>query len=430
MGQDISSFPRIGALRLWSDQIGISSFRGIVFETAKTSGTFGRRGTLHEFPFKDFGFAEDVGKKSKEIQFAAYVDGDNYLERRAALISAIEDIDTPGTLILKTGEILRVKPTANCTFVDDDSIGGITFFGLQFQEAGKNEFPQSTENTKETSKIRGDNLVDAIKDEGADNINFEETLVDSTEGISDPDSLADESVSIIEEFNKSIGIAIEAGIQVGDEIDEFARKFTNYKNDVRTLILNPAGILDETDSIYSDLRKVYAGNDLVGAFEAFRDIFNSAVDVIAKVIGINDPSRAQQDKNNQTFRDTSRNLLLKQMSDITVDETYVSTNQVRQRKSDILELFSQQIENAGDNKDRCQRDALVDLRSAVVADLNEKTGQLPDEVEFVPPDTTPAAVLANKLYGDGLRGAEIAESNSIINPNLIPAQSPINVLSA
>ena len=129
-------------MRLWYDQIGISSYRGIVFETAKTSGTFGRRGTLHEFPFKDFGFAEDVGKKSKEIQFAAYVDGDNYLERRAALISAIEDIDTPGTLILKTGEILRVKPTANCTFVDDDSIGGITFFGLKFLEAGQNEVRQ------------------------------------------------------------------------------------------------------------------------------------------------------------------------------------------------------------------------------------------------------------------------------------------------
>ena len=154
------------------------------------------------------------------------------------------------------------------------------------------------------------------------------------------------------------------------------------------------------------------------------------MDDIAKVIGINDPSREQQDKNNQTLRDTSRNLLLVELSNITVDEIYVSTNQVRQRRTDILELFDQQIENASNNFDRAQRDSLVDLRSAIIADLNQKISQLPDEVVFIPGDTTPAAALANKLYGDGLRGEEIAETNAIINPNFLPAQKPLNVLSA
>lgn len=430
MGNDISSFPRRGAERDWNQEIHKASFRGVVFEVDTATVQFGRRGTIHQFPFKDIPFAEDVGRQARVINITAFVDGDNYINRRNDLIKKIEDIDTPGTLILPTMGAIRVKPTADCNVTFNQRRGGIEAFTLKFVEAGKQEFPKATLNTKETSKNRADDLADGGKDEAAENMNFEQKLPDSSEGINDPDSLADESVGIVDAFNQSIDRAINTGVQVGDAIDEFSRKFTNYKNDVRTLILDPASLLDETDSIYSDLRKVYADTDLSGAFEAFRDIFNSAVDDIAKIININDPSREQQDKNNQTLRDINRNLLIVQLSNITVDEIYVSTNQVRQRRSDILELFEQQIENAGNNHDRCQRDRLVDLRSSIVADLNQKIGGLPDEVEFIPGDTIPAAALANTLYGDGLRGEEIATTNNIINPNLLPAQKPLNVLSA
>ena len=158
--------------------------------------------------------------------------------------------------------------------------------------------------------------------------------------------------------------------------------------------------------------------------------FNSAVDDIGRVIGINDPSRKQNDKNNQTLRDSSRNMLLRHLANITTDQVYISTNQVDQRRTDILALFAQQIENAANNFDQCQRATLVELRSSVVADLDSKLGALPDEVIFTPPDTMPAAVIANQLYADGLRGNEIAEANGNINPNLLPARIPLNVLSA
>ena len=430
MGNDISDFPRPDAERRWTQEIRKASFRGVVFEIDSATMQFGRRGTIHEFPFKDIPFAEDTGRKARVFNFAAFVDGDDYLDRRDALLKAIEDISTPGKLTLPTLGDIRVKPTDNCSVTFNNRQGGIERFTLNFVEAGEQIFPSVITNTKETTKLRGQAVVDGAKDEGTDNIDFEQKLPSSTEGINDPDSLADKSIKIINAFNDSIGKAIETGVQVGDAIDEFARKFTNYKDDVRTLILTPSDLLDETDSIFTDLRKVYAVSDLTGAFQAFRDIFNSAVDDIGKVININDTSRIQQDKNNQTLRDTTRNFLLRQLADITVDEIYTSTNQVTQRRADILELFDQQIENASNNHDRCQRDTLVDLRSAIVADLNEKISALPDEVEFIPPDTIAAAALANQLYGDGLRAEEIAATNGILNPNFLPAQSPLNVLSA
>ena len=430
MGQDISSFPRPNSNREWTNKIGQCSFRGVVIEVRSITMQFGRRGTVHSFPFKDETFAEDVGRAPRIFTLSGFVDGDNYLTRKQNVIDAIELLDTPGTFILPDGKEFRVKPSSDCTTTFNNNSGGVESFTLKFTEAGSQSFPRATTNTRETTILRGDELVTALKAEATDAMDFEQTLPDSTEGINDPDSLADKSVSIVDAFNETIDKVIETGLKAGNAIDKFARKFTDYKNDVRTLILDPASLLDETDSVYTDLRGVYALADAATAFESFRDIFNSAVDDIGRVIGINDPSRKQNDKNNQTLRDSSRNMLLRHLANITTDQVYISTNQVDQRRTDILALFAQQIENAANNFDQCQRATLVELRSSVVADLDSKLGALPDEVIFTPPDTMPAAVIANQLYADGLRGNEIAEANGNINPNLLPARIPLNVLSA
>jgi prophage DNA circulation protein len=416
--------------RIWTDQITVSSFRGVVFEVESATVQFGRRGTIHQFPFKDIPYSEDIGKQAKIFTISAYVDGDNYLARRNELEAAISNHADAGTLILPTIGAVQAKPSADCTVTFNNQQGGIERFTLKFTEAGRNEFPSSTVNTKETVKDRDQTLRDDTKTEAAANMNFEQTLPDSTEGINDPDSFADETIEIVNSFNDAVTQAINTGIQVGDAIDEFSRKFENYQADARSLILTPIDLLNETDSIYDDLRGVYADNDLSEAFSAFRDIFNSPVDDIAKVINLSDPGRRQQDKNNQATRDANRNLLLGQMSQVTVDEEYVSTDQVRNRRTAILELFEQQIENAGLSFDICQRNALVDLRSAVVADLNDKIGTLPDEIVIVLRDTSPAFTQANKLYGDALRGEEIAITNGILNPLLLPSDQPLNVLSA
>jgi len=417
--------------RPWRQQIQQSSFRGVDFEIDTATMQFGRRGPIHQFPFKDVPFAEDVGRQARVFRVNAYVDGDNYLDRRDALLKAIENFDVPGTLIMPTFGTIRVKPSADSTVTYNNRIGGIETFSLIFTEAGSQEFPKATTNTKETSKIRADEVANTVKGEGADNINFEQKLPDSTEGVNDPDSFADQSIKIIEAFNESVFDAVETGIQISDKVDEFTRKFRNFRADARTLILDPLSLLNATDTIYSDLREVYnAASDFPGAFDAFRDIFNSEVDDIAKVIDTIDPVRIQQDKNNQALKDGNRNLLLKEMSIITADETFISTDQVRRRRSEILDLFEIQIENAGDNFDRCQRDALVDLRSAVVADLNSKIGGLPDEVIITLGDVTPADALAYKLYADAFRAEEIADTNKIINPNFLPPATPLNVLSA
>lgn len=415
--------------RPWRSQIVGASFRGIPFEVENHSFTFGRRGRLNEFPFKDTPFAEDTGRKAREFSFTAYVDGDDYISKRNALLNAIENDASVGVLILSTGEEYKVKPTASNTVTYSNRQGGIEFFELSFVEAGENDFPQVTTNTKETAEIRWQALSNEVVAEAAEKVSFEVQQPDSTELAADPNLLSEETSTIMDQVNKTIDDVLRAGQKVGDDFDQLNLDFQAYKDDLRTKILDPETFFTDTDALYSQIKNTW-GDDFDDAFYGFKDIFNAQIDDIAKVVNIFGSSREQQDQNNQFTRDAVRNLTLRQMADVTVNQEYISTNQVRERRTEILALFEQQIENAGINEDQKSRDALVDLRSAVVADLEGKQGALPDEVEIELEESVPSFALANELYGDGLRGEEIADTNAVINPLFMPPKEVLNVLSA
>jgi len=430
--------------RSWRDQIERASFRGVEFQIENHSVTFGRRGRLNEFPFADTPFAEDTGRKAREFSITAYVDGDNYLAQRDLLLNAVENDSTAGVLILPTlGDIL-VKPTGSNTVRYSNRQGGIEFFELSFVESGKNDFPKTTVNTKETAEIKWEALSDTLANEAFEKVTFQVKSVPFDQGVAnlasqavfgtpallnDPDALSEETSTIMDEVNSVIDDVLRQGQKIGDDFDQFSSDFQSYKDNLRTKILAPAQFIEDTDALYDKMNDMW-GTDLNDAFYGFKDIFNAQTDDIAKVVSIFGSSREQQDKNNQFTRDAIRNLTLKQMSDVTVNQTYVSTNEVRERRSEILDLYEQQIENAGINGDQKTRDALVDLRSAVVADLESKQGALPDEVELELQESVPAFTLANDLYGDGLRGEEIADSNTQINPLFMPPKETLNVLSA
>jgi prophage DNA circulation protein len=50
-------------------------------------------------------------------------------------------------------------------------------------------------------------------------------------------------------------------------------------------------------------------------------------------------------------------------------------------------------------------------------------------VTVTPPETVPALVLAQELYGDATRDAEIINRNAIRNPAAIVGSEPLSVLS-
>lgn len=114
------------------------SFRGIPFHVVGHERSGGRRVAVHEMPLTDALRTEDLGRSKREFPISGYVIGEDWQERRDALLSACEDYAKPGTLVLPTGW----EMVARCTTVRvSEEARGVAAFSFTFVEAGNEDGP-------------------------------------------------------------------------------------------------------------------------------------------------------------------------------------------------------------------------------------------------------------------------------------------------
>lgn len=90
----------------WRDKWQQAKFRDATFfvETGAQGG--GRRVALHEYPKRNDGYAEDMGRRARRFVVQGYLIGPDYLDLRDALIDALEK-DGPGMLRLPLPYMMR-----------------------------------------------------------------------------------------------------------------------------------------------------------------------------------------------------------------------------------------------------------------------------------------------------------------------------------
>ena len=76
-----------------------ASFRGVPFVVDVAAGEGGRRIVTHEFPLRDQPYTEDLGRAAQRHRIRAFVIGDDYQDKRDALLAACQDKNTAGTLV-------------------------------------------------------------------------------------------------------------------------------------------------------------------------------------------------------------------------------------------------------------------------------------------------------------------------------------------
>ena len=118
-----------------------ASFKGVPFKVDETEGQFGRRNVLHQYPYRDLPFAEDLGREVRRFSVHAFVLTQPEYD---ALVEALES-EGPGTLI---------HPWYGSVFVQHDGQQSVTYpraeggrfdFRLSFVEAGENNEPDVQE---------------------------------------------------------------------------------------------------------------------------------------------------------------------------------------------------------------------------------------------------------------------------------------------
>lgn len=140
----------------WTDRLQSASFRGIEFKYEQISRSGGRRVAVHEYPFADDPYPEDMGLKANEFTISAYFIGSNY----DLLASAFEQqLDKKGqgelNLPLSGSQQVQLQTWQR---TDTTAQGGMARFNLQFVQAGTKRYP-STEGNAQADLITSLNTL-------------------------------------------------------------------------------------------------------------------------------------------------------------------------------------------------------------------------------------------------------------------------------
>jgi hypothetical protein len=110
------------------------------------------------------------------------------------------------------------------------------------------------------------------------------------------------------------------------------------------------------------------------------------------------------------------------MARIIADTNFRSRDEVERVRDRLSEAFDLAEDDAADEQDPQAYQTLVSLHAAAVRDLLARARPLPRMVTFSFPTRNTALWIANRLYGDGSRFAEIIAENRVVHPLFCPAQ--------
>jgi prophage DNA circulation protein len=128
------------------DQLQQASFGGVPFGVLGADATFGRRQAVHQYPFKDKPWVEDLGKSVRRINLTGFLiensaiyGGGDVISQRDALIAVVE---SPGASTLIHPTLGRLDANAASVTVSERWDQG-RYFEVRFVfiEAGEREFP-------------------------------------------------------------------------------------------------------------------------------------------------------------------------------------------------------------------------------------------------------------------------------------------------
>lgn len=441
--------------------LGSASFNGVQFFVDSIETEFGRRISVHQFPYRDRPYSEDIGRLPRTFVVNAHVNdvvgfktedirqtgpqrqgvdspivGQKvtvgkttlYETQRDKLIDAIENVGR-GKFIHPTMGEYDVVPLA-CSVTFDNKQGSYETFRITFKEAGRRENPQEKKDTRGAVYIASEGSLDVSTSNFIKNY---ETKLNKPDWF---DVLLSGDINAL--FGK-IGESIGLGTKDTEGYGEFFDKLEKAKATVDTLVNLPTELAITYQTLLTEVNTVFTNpfNKLENAFDLFN--FNTSQQLNSEysfLIGggakkaVIDPGtgetvyvdvvRTPNEEAAQELRvvleDYQKEILLVNLADLVITTSYESDAQAIEYKDRINEALDEMILKQGDSSKTGANDAylaLVDLKSKINSDLALRIEELPNVREVKVKSVKPVLVIAYNEYDDSTRYEEIAERNSI-----------------
>ncbi|OEZ85640.1 hypothetical protein JAB8_38220 [Janthinobacterium sp. HH106] len=123
----------------WAAQLRPASWRGVPFGVLGGGIKFGRRTAVHEYPYRDTVWVEDLGRAVRRITMTGFLVGDDVIAQRDRMIAAAETAGS-GELIHPTLGQLTAS-AVECVAEEKWEQGRVFQLSFTFIESGKRVFP-------------------------------------------------------------------------------------------------------------------------------------------------------------------------------------------------------------------------------------------------------------------------------------------------
>lgn len=401
----------------WRNKLRPSSFRGVPFEVKSREGKGGRRGPDHEYPDRDEGYPEDLGRKLRRYSVEAFLLasrlGGNYMPARDRLLTALE-AKGPGEYIDLWGDAWVVQ-VRDFSWRESASEGGMVVFQISFVEYNKPGLHVVTADTGYAVGLAADKGGDRLVDDFILGFDARGNDQVSTSAISMADAALGQFNGILTRANLTNVSALGMG-----PVSSTLTRLSSTRSNLASLISSPQGLAGSIRSLLTlTLRGLMGGWSRYQAAQGLTS-YGSDWPVIAPTTTM----RAQAAANQDAMVALVRGLATVEAARASADIPFVVYDDAVAVRDQVAAGLDQRMMTAPD----ATYQALSTLRAASVRDITARGADLSRLSDVTNDADTPALVLAHRLWGDAGRETVVLERNPFIrHPGFIPGGMTLKV---
>lgn len=439
----------------WQSQLHPCSFRGVPFAILNEEGSHGRRQAVHEYPYRDTAWIEDMGRGTRRfiirgflVQNSLVYGGGDAISQRLALIAACEEKGS-GTLMHPTLGEMTVSIPENGLRISGSAESGRSFeFTLMVIESGLKVFAV-TGNTASGETVRTNYLklvstavlstIARVKSEirgvtqGINTIKgtitFWTSMVDST--ISEVTNVSNVLSSTFGNnrygrYSKGAIGGSSSGLK-GDWDADDTDDYQALSGQVTAqAVMDRQGVLDKTTNLNTSTTPAAFVQGVADVVNAILDSAGGVNDKISafEKLAASISTEYQRAESSQQIAATINTLIVILCSGAMTAAAANANPTSRDEAEDITRRVATQLDTAlilaGDRGDDELYNALMQVRASFLSAMALISAGLSELMQINTASPLPALVLANRLYQDGSRANELIQEANVLHPAFMP----------
>lgn len=410
----------------WKDKFtDEGTFRGVPFQIESHQLKGGRRKQDREFAKREIGNSEDLGKKLKNFTLELFVFGDDYFDKRDALLEAL-DTEGPAALVHPYLGTKQVQ-AGNYTLSETVKEGRLARFSVEFSESGKVKFPDQVEDDLAGSIVNAASVAE-------DSRNFFEKAFDIANQAAATVQAAADGVAAIADFME------ETVKKITGPIAAMTSAIRNLKADISDLIKLPGELADRIKEMFDVLLDEFSDDPettarILGQFTTIGAGIDAGVadgtsNFFPPIPPRETPSRDRQRENETALINLAKEFALSDNAIATVQIDFISTKAALEAQTKLIEELDVQLQGNENIEgfevvDDELFQSIKELQTSITRAL-PRTGTT-ELIEIIPIQTIPALVIAHDQFEDLDKENEIIDQNAIEHPGFVPGGDPIQV---